>query len=152
MKEVRQRKKILCDITVIFAFKRILTILRDITIWVIMTTYFYTFPVSFCTNETICTRHCINLISPFKKRHTKVKVLVTQSCVTLCDPMDCSPPGSSVRGILQARILEWVAISFSRGSSPPRDWTWVSRHASYRFNFIFFHQNCFSGQSHFLTF
>ena len=40
-----------------------------------------------------------------------------QSCQTLCDPMDCSPPGPSVRGILQARILEWVAISFSRGSS-----------------------------------
>ena len=45
---------------------------------------------------------------------------VTQSCLTLCDPVDCSPPGSSVRGILQARILEWVAISFSRGSSQPR--------------------------------
>ena len=41
---------------------------------------------------------------------------VTQSCLTLCDPMDCSPPGSAVHGILQARILEWVAISFSRGS------------------------------------
>ena len=40
---------------------------------------------------------------------------------TLCDPMDCSPPGSSVHGILQARILEWVAISFSRGSSAPSD-------------------------------
>ena len=39
-----------------------------------------------------------------------------QSCVTLCDPMDCSPPGSSDCGILQARMLEWVAISFSRGS------------------------------------
>ena len=47
----------------------------------------------------------------------KVKVLVTQSCLTLYDPMDCSPPGSSVHRILQARILEWVAISFSRGSS-----------------------------------
>ena len=45
--------------------------------------------------------------------------LVTQSCLTLCDPMDCSPPGSSVHGILQARILEWVAISSSRGSSQP---------------------------------
>ena len=44
-------------------------------------------------------------------------VLVAQSCLTLCDPVDCSPPGSSVQGILQARILEWVAISFSRGSS-----------------------------------
>ena len=42
---------------------------------------------------------------------------VAQSCPTLCDPMDCSPPGSSVHGILQARILVWVAISFSRGSS-----------------------------------
>ena len=53
-------------------------------------------------------------------------VSVTQSCPTLCDPMDCSPPGSSVHGILQARILEWVAIPFSRGSSWTRDWTWVS--------------------------
>ena len=39
--------------------------------------------------------------------------------------MDCSPPGFSVHGVLQARLLEWVAISFSRGSSQPRDWTWV---------------------------
>ena len=44
-----------------------------------------------------------------------------QSCVTLCDPMDCSPPGSPVRRSLQARILEWVAIPSSRGSSPLRD-------------------------------
>ena len=51
---------------------------------------------------------------------------VTQSCPTLCDPMDCSPPGSSVHGILQARILEWAAIPSSRGSSWPRNWTWVS--------------------------
>ena len=49
-----------------------------------------------------------------------------QSCPTLCDTADCSPPSSSVHGILQARILEWVAISFSRGSSSPRDQTWVS--------------------------
>ena len=48
---------------------------------------------------------------------------VAQSCPTLHDPVDCSPPGSSVHGILQARILEWVAISFSRGSSQPRDQT-----------------------------
>ena len=51
---------------------------------------------------------------------------VSQSCLTLCNPMDCSPPGSSVHGIFQARILEWVAISFSRGSSQPRDQTQVS--------------------------
>ena len=42
---------------------------------------------------------------------------VTQLCPTLCDPMDCNLPGSSVHGIFQARVLEWVAISFSRGSS-----------------------------------
>ena len=47
----------------------------------------------------------------------EMKVLVPQSCLTLCDPMDGSPPGSSVHGTLQARILEWVATSFSRGSS-----------------------------------
>ena len=46
-----------------------------------------------------------------------VCVLVAQSCVTLCDPMGCSPTGSSVHGILQVRIVEWVAIPFSRGSS-----------------------------------
>ena len=54
------------------------------------------------------------------------RVSVTQSCPSLCDPMDCSPPGSSAHGILQARILEWVAIPFSRGSSRPRDQTQVS--------------------------
>ena len=57
-------------------------------------------------------------------------VVVAQSCPTLWDPMDCSPPGSSVHGILQARMLEWVAIPFSRGSSQSRDWTWVSHNAS----------------------
>ena len=50
---------------------------------------------------------------------------VAQSCPTLCDPVDRSPPGSSVHGILQVRVLEWVAISFSRESSPPRDQTQV---------------------------
>ena len=49
-----------------------------------------------------------------------------QSCLILCDLMDCSPPGFSVHGILQARILEWVAVLSSRGSSPPRDQTHVS--------------------------
>ena len=54
------------------------------------------------------------------------EVLVTQLCLTLSDPTDYSPPGSSVHGILQAIILEWVAIPFSRASSEPRDQTWVS--------------------------
>ena len=54
-----------------------------------------------------------------------VRVKSYQSCPILCDPMDCSSQSSSVHGILQAVILEWVAISFSRGSSQPRDWTLV---------------------------
>ena len=60
-----------------------------------------------------------------------VVVLVTQSCPTLCNPVDWSPPGFSVPGISQARILEWVAISFSRGSSWPRDllhYRWILCH------------------------
>ena len=55
-----------------------------------------------------------------------VHVLVTQSCMTLWDSMVFSPPGSSVHGIFQARLLEWVAIAFSRGSFQPRDHTHVS--------------------------
>ena len=56
----------------------------------------------------------------------KLKLLVAQSCLTLCNPMYCSLPGSFVHGILQARILEWIAIPFSRESSQPRDQTPVS--------------------------
>ena len=52
--------------------------------------------------------------------------LVAQSCLILCDPMDCSPLGSSVHGVLQARIVEWVDMPSSKGSSQPRDWTLVS--------------------------
>ena len=59
---------------------------------------------------------------------------VAQSCPTLCDPMECSLLGSSLQGILQARILEWVAISFSRGASQPRDRTQVSHIAGRCFN------------------
>ena len=58
---------------------------------------------------------------------------VAQSCPTLCNPMDCSPAGSSIHGIFQARVLDWVAISFPRGSSWPRDQTLVSRIAGRRF-------------------
>ena len=56
------------------------------------------------------------MFSKFVKYHESV---VAQSCLTLCYPMDCSPPGSSVHGIFQARILEWVARPSSRGSSEP---------------------------------
>ena len=58
---------------------------------------------------------------------------VTQLCPTLCDPLDCSLPGSSIHGIFQARVLEWGAISFSRGSSQPRDWTQDSHIAGRHF-------------------
>ena len=51
----------------------------------------------------------------------KVKVKVAQLCLTLCNPMDCSPPASSVHGILQARMLEWIAVPISRGSSQSRN-------------------------------
>ena len=64
---------------------------------------------------------------PPGKTNVSIVSEVAQPCPTLCDPMDCSLPGSSVHGIFQARILEWVAVSFSRGSSQPRDQT----HASY---------------------
>ena len=65
-------------------------------------------------------------IAWFLSAYFSVCVLVAQLCLTLCNPLDSSRPGSSVCGILQARILEWVAIPFSRGSSRPTDWTWVS--------------------------
>ena len=54
------------------------------------------------------------------------EVLVAQLCPTLCDPMDRSPPGSSLHVVFQARTLEWAAMPTARGSSRPRDWTWVS--------------------------
>ena len=63
-----------------------------------------------CVCEYVCVRVCVCA-------HAQS----LQSCLSLCDPMDYSPPGSSIYGILQARILEWVAMSSSRGSSPPRD-------------------------------
>ena len=57
-------------------------------------------------------------------------VLVAKTCPTLCELLDCSQAGSSLHGISQARILEWVTISFSGGSSWPRDWTWISTYSS----------------------
>ena len=71
-----------------------------------------------------------NIISHWKWK----KQLAAQLYLTLYDPMDCSLPGSSVYGILQARILEWVATSFSRGSFQSRDQTWVSCIAGRLFN------------------
>ena len=68
-------------------------------------------------------------IPPYYPELLKSESEVTQSCPTLCDPLDCSLPGSSIHGIFQARALEWVAISFSRRSSLPRDRTQVSHTA-----------------------
>ena len=62
------------------------------------------------------------------------EIEVAQSCLTLWDPEDCSPSGSSIHGIFQAIILEWVVISFSRGSSQPRDQIQASRTAGRHFN------------------
>ena len=62
------------------------------------------------------------------KRH--LNMLVAQSCLTLCNPMNCNPPGFSVLGFFQARILEWVAMPSFRGSSQPRDQTPVLLHCS----------------------
>ena len=71
--------------------------------------------------KSLCYTHetKYNIVNQLWK--VKVKMLVGQLCSTLCDPMDCSPPGSSVHGIHQARLLVWVAILFSRGFSWPRD-------------------------------
>ena len=84
--------------------------------------------------------HTSRLLSTFTSYHQVlfVCVLVAQSCLTLCDPMDHSPWGSSVHGIFQARILEWVVISFSRGSFWPWDRTRVSC-VSYIFRRILHH-------------
>ena len=74
----------------------------------------------------------ILLHNPNRLRHESESE-VAQSCPTLCDPMDCSLPSSSVHGVFQAIVLEWIAISFSSGSSQPRDRTQVSHSVDRRF-------------------
>ena len=65
-----------------------------------------------------------------ERKKEKKESEVAQSCLTLCDPMDCSLPGSSIHEIFLARVLEWIGISFSKGSSQTRDQTWVSHIAA----------------------
>ena len=77
--------------------------------------------------------------------------LVAQLCQTLCNPTDCNLPGSSVHGILQARILEWVAFPSSRGSSAPSDWTQVS-HIAGRFFTIWSTREVYMGIVYFGNF
>ena len=83
-----------------------------------------------CVCVCVCISNYSSITVVWKKEGGFVVLCVCakllQLCPTLCDPVDCSPPGSSVHGILQARILEWVAVPSSRGSSWPRDQTCVS--------------------------
>ena len=81
---------------------------------------------STCEGRSSCVRIWESKLEPACSRPLQSALCIHCVCLTLCDPMDCSPPGSSVPRILQARILEWVAIPFSRGSSWSRDWTWLS--------------------------
>ena len=87
-------------------------------------------------SDTMWDTHTLSAYWHIPERHSYRRgmcvCLVTQLCPTLCHPMDYSPPDSSVGGILQARVLEWVVIPFSRGSSQPRDQTQVS-HIAGRF-------------------
>ena len=73
------------------------------------------------TKLIICKDVRISWTELYSPKFTCAVCFVTQSCLTLCDSMSCSPPGSSVHGILQARILEWVAMPSSWGSCQPRD-------------------------------
>ena len=106
---------------------------RFMSIWVVS-------PFDYCAQccyEHLCTYFSLNTFSSFgyipsSESLNVVKVLVAQSCLTLCNPVDSGPPKLSACGVLQARILEWVAIPFSRGSSQPRGWTQVS-HTAGRF-------------------
>ena len=88
--------------------------------------------VRFCIikfNKIVCLRQIVF----GDQREQKKESEVAQLYLTLCDPVDCSLPGSSIHGIFQARVLEWVAISFSRGSSRPRDQARISRIVDRRF-------------------
>ena len=83
---------------------------------------------------------CGCVFTTFYKNHSQLMHGKSfQSCLTLCNPLDYSPPGSSVRGVLQARILEWVAMPFPRGSSQPRDRTCIS-HVSCIGWWVLYHQ------------
>ena len=84
-----------------------------------------------CVYVCACIQAYINMYTCIHEHESESEV--AQSWLTLCDPMDCSLPGSSVHGIFQARILEWIAISFSRGSSWPRGRAQVSLIACRRF-------------------
>ena len=89
-------------------------------------------PSGFCLAAQFFPHYCPSCI--YTELFRTMESEVTQLCPTLCDPMDCSLSGFSVQGIFQARVLEWVTISFSTGSSQPTDRTQVSCIASRRFS------------------
>ena len=113
--------------------------LRDWTqVFHIAGRFFTIWAIREAQNILVCVCVCVCVYSYIYLNHFAVQQKLTlyinyesesevaQSCPTLCDPMDYSLPGSSVHGILQARTLEWFAMPFSRRSSQPRDWAWVS--------------------------
>ena len=89
--------------------------------WSILSGWCISLSLSFKLKYSCCT-----ILNKLWEYNIMIHNLGSQPCLILWDLLDCSPPGSSVRGILQARILEWVATSSSGGSSPPGDQTWVS--------------------------
>ena len=92
--------------------------------------------VIFTVPQTLLLESCqsLSLLKVKVKSLSHVRLETPWTVACLCDPVDSSPPGSSLHGILQARVLEWVAISFSRGSSQCTDQTWVSCIPGNRFN------------------
>ena len=139
-------------------FKKPIAWQRDVSTYVIpkaLWSHWFDMLPSLCTKfsnmhktilNSILFYHCLFLHQHHAALKTMCACKVAQSCPTLCDPVDCSPPGSSVHEILQAGILGCVAIPFSRGSSWPRDQTWVFCIAS-RFSYHLNHQGspyCFS--------
>ena len=99
---------------------------KQIYLWGSDTVLSFCIKPRFTLGITHQSQHIQCLFPSWKKDKRSSMCCLLQSCQTLFNPMDCSPPSSSVHWILQARILEWVAISFSRESSWPRDWTQVS--------------------------
>ena len=109
--------------------KILVTSLYQCEVWFILFIGYLRFTEWVYQNITYCWMHRLLLafliLGAAGEQHTGPCVLLAQWCLTLCDPMNYSWPGSSVRGILQARILEWVAMPFSGESSWPRNRTWV---------------------------
>ena len=129
--KIKSKWFILCDHFYPSEWKSVCCVRLSVTTWTavaLLSMYLWAIMLQFW--GTFFSRRCLKDRNHFSDIETNcqiilqnmwfiVCVLVTQSCSTFCDPLGCSPPGSSFHGILQAKILEWVAIPFSRGSSQP---------------------------------